>query len=82
VGRSEPRGFRDLLLAAQASRKARRSSTGATVGSLAKRQPRPGDIEAAIKVDRTEAYFAKKGCKVLVQPTSEAIDVFKGSQAK
>jgi len=29
-----------------------------------------------------EAYFAKKGCKVLLQPTSEAIDAFNGSHAK
>ena len=29
-----------------------------------------------------EAYFAKKGCKVLLQPTPEAIDVFNGSQGK
>ena len=29
-----------------------------------------------------EAYFAKKGCKVLLQPTSEAIDAFNRSHAK
>jgi hypothetical protein len=29
-----------------------------------------------------EAYFAKKGCEVLLQPTSEAIHVFNRSQAK
>ena len=29
-----------------------------------------------------EAYFAKKGCKVLLQPTPEAIDVFNKSHAK
>ena len=29
-----------------------------------------------------EAYFAKKGCKVLLQPTPEAIDVFNGSHGK
>ena len=29
-----------------------------------------------------EAYFAKKGCKVLLQPTPEAIRVFNKSQAK
>src|SRR6516225_4852935 len=29
-----------------------------------------------------EAYFAKKGCKVLSQPTPEAIDVFNKSHAK
>jgi hypothetical protein len=29
-----------------------------------------------------EAYFAKKGCKVLLQPTPDAIHVFNSSQAK
>jgi hypothetical protein len=29
-----------------------------------------------------EAYFAKKGCKVLLQPTPEAIPVFNKSHAK
>ena len=29
-----------------------------------------------------EAYFAKKGCKVLLQPTPEAIRVFNRSHAK
>ena len=29
-----------------------------------------------------EAYFAKKGCKVLLQPTSEALHVFNRSHAK
>lgn len=29
-----------------------------------------------------EAYFAKKGCKVLLQPTPEAIHVFNSSHAK
>jgi hypothetical protein len=29
-----------------------------------------------------EAYFAKKGCKVLLQPTSDAIHVFNRSHAK
>jgi hypothetical protein len=29
-----------------------------------------------------EAYFAKKGCEVLLQPTPEAIGVFNRSQAK
>ena len=29
-----------------------------------------------------EAYFAKKGCKVLLQPTPEALDVFNKSHAK
>jgi hypothetical protein len=29
-----------------------------------------------------EAYFAKKGCKVLLQPTPEAIGVFNRSHAK
>jgi hypothetical protein len=29
-----------------------------------------------------KAYFAKKRCKVLVQPTPEAIHAFNGSQAK
>ena len=29
-----------------------------------------------------EAYFAKKGCRVLLQPTPEAIRVFNKSQAK
>ncbi len=29
-----------------------------------------------------EAYFAKKGCKVLLQPTPEAIRLFNGSKAK
>jgi hypothetical protein len=29
-----------------------------------------------------QAYFAKKGCKVLLQPTPEAIGVFNRSQAK
>jgi hypothetical protein len=29
-----------------------------------------------------EAYFAKKGCKVLLQPTPEAIDAFNRSHAK
>jgi hypothetical protein len=29
-----------------------------------------------------EAYFAKKGCKVLLQSTPEAIDVFNKSHAK
>jgi hypothetical protein len=29
-----------------------------------------------------EAYFAKKGCKVLLQPTPEAIGVFNRSKAK
>ncbi len=29
-----------------------------------------------------EAYFAKKGCEVLLQPTPEAIRAFNGSQAK
>ncbi|HMK71025.1 MAG TPA: MTH938/NDUFAF3 family protein [Xanthobacteraceae bacterium] len=29
-----------------------------------------------------EAYFAKKGCEVLLQPTPQAIDVFNKSQAK
>ncbi len=29
-----------------------------------------------------EAYFAKKGCKVLLQPTPEAIRVFNKSHAK
>ena len=29
-----------------------------------------------------EAYFAKKGCKVLLQPTPEAIHVFNRSHAK
>jgi hypothetical protein len=29
-----------------------------------------------------EAYFAKKGCKVLVQPTPEAIHAFNGSHTK
>ncbi len=29
-----------------------------------------------------KAFFAKKGCKVLLQPTPEAIDVFNKSQAK
>jgi hypothetical protein len=36
---------------------------------------RPVDPEA-------EAYFAKKGCKVLLQPTPEAIRVFNSSHAK
>ena len=30
----------------------------------------------------TEAYFAKKGCKVLLQPTPEAIQVFNRSHSK
>ena len=29
-----------------------------------------------------EAYFAKKGCKVLTEPTPEAIGVFNGLEAK
>jgi hypothetical protein len=29
-----------------------------------------------------EAYFVKKGCKVLLQPTPEALDVFNKSHAK
>src|SRR5438876_2472651 len=29
-----------------------------------------------------EAYFAKKGCKVLLQPTPEAIRLFNGSHTK
>jgi hypothetical protein len=29
-----------------------------------------------------EAYFAKKGCEVLLQPTPEAIDAFNRSHAK
>jgi hypothetical protein len=29
-----------------------------------------------------EAYFARKGCKVLLQPTPEAIGVFNRSHAK
>jgi len=29
-----------------------------------------------------EAYFAKMGCKVLLQPTPEAIHVFNRSDAK
>ena len=29
-----------------------------------------------------EAYFAKKGCDVLLQPTPEAIGVFNRSHAK
>jgi hypothetical protein len=29
-----------------------------------------------------EAYFAKKGCTVLLQPTPEAIGVFNRSHAK
>ena len=29
-----------------------------------------------------EAYFAKKGCKLLLQPVPEAIDAFKRSHAK
>jgi hypothetical protein len=29
-----------------------------------------------------EAYFAKKGCKVLLQPTPEAIQVFNRSHSK
>jgi hypothetical protein len=29
-----------------------------------------------------EVYFAKKGCKVLLQPTAEAIGVFNRSHAK
>ena len=29
-----------------------------------------------------EAYFAKKGCEVLLQPAPEAIRAFNGSQAK
>jgi hypothetical protein len=29
-----------------------------------------------------QAYFAKKGCKVLLQPTPEAIHEFNGSRAK
>ncbi len=29
-----------------------------------------------------EAYFAKKGCKVLLQPTPEAIRMFNGSHTK
>ena len=29
-----------------------------------------------------EAYFAKKGCKVVLRPTPEAIRAFNGSQAK
>jgi hypothetical protein len=29
-----------------------------------------------------EAYFAKKGCKVLLQPTPDAIHVFNNSNAK
>jgi len=29
-----------------------------------------------------EAYFAKKGCKVLLQPTPEAQQAFNGSHAK
>jgi len=29
-----------------------------------------------------EAYFAEKGCKVLVQPTPDAIHAFNGSHAK
>jgi hypothetical protein len=29
-----------------------------------------------------EAYFAKKGCKVLLQPTPEVIHVFNKSHAK
>ena len=29
-----------------------------------------------------EAYFAKKGCKVLLQPTHKAIDLFNGSKAR
>jgi hypothetical protein len=29
-----------------------------------------------------EAYFAKKGCKVLLQPTPEAIGAFNRSHAK
>jgi hypothetical protein len=29
-----------------------------------------------------EAYFAKKGCKVLLQPTPKAIGVFNRSHAK
>jgi hypothetical protein len=30
----------------------------------------------------TQAYFAKKGCKVLLQPTPKAIHVFNKSHAK
>ena len=29
-----------------------------------------------------EAYFAKKGCKVLLQPTHKAIHLFNGSKAR
>ena len=29
-----------------------------------------------------EAYFAKAGCKVLLQPTPEAIEVFNGSRER
>jgi hypothetical protein len=29
-----------------------------------------------------EAYFAKKGCKVLLQPTPKAVRVFNKSHAK
>ena len=38
---------------------------------------------ANVRLSReAEAYFAKKGCEVLLQPTPKAIDLFNKSQAK
>ena len=38
-----------------------------------------GNVQLSLEA---EAYFAKKGCKVLLQPTPEAIRVFNRSHAK
>src|SRR5262249_16224727 len=41
-----------------------------------------GQIGNVHLLPEAEAYFAKKGCNVLLQPTPKAIRVFNGSQAK
>jgi hypothetical protein len=49
VGRSEPRGFRDLLLTVAGIQEGAAKLRRREGWFLAKRQPRPGDIEVAIK---------------------------------
>ena len=46
------------------------------------RPPSSGQMGNVHLSQEAEAYFAKKGCKVLLQPTPDATHVFNRSHAK
>ena len=73
VGRSEPRGFRDLLLAVAGIEEGAAQLHRRQDRFLAKRQPRRGDIEVAIKVDRERAMEGRAQTQYLgldISPTA------------